>query len=124
MIAAFRATLEELSEADLLIHVVDLTSHNAAEQCDTVESILKDLNLSEKPRITAMNKIDLLLPSDQKWEESKAIEYMAGKTEEPAPNTVLVSAAKKWGFTKLLALISQMITKNTSIEASTSEYSN
>ena len=121
LIAAFRATLEELSEADLLIHVVDLTSHNAAEQCSTVESILKDLDLTEKPRITAMNKIDLLLPVDQKWEETQALEYIAGQTDAPAPNTVLVSAVKRWGFSKLLALISQMIPKSVAVEFSTSE---
>jgi len=61
IVTAFRATLEELTEASLLLHVVDLTSHNAAEQCQTVEDILSDLDLMDKPRITALNKIDLLV---------------------------------------------------------------
>jgi GTPase len=109
LIAAFRATLEELSEADLLVHVVDLTSPSATEQCDTVEEILKDLNLGEKPRITALNKIDLLLPAGQKWDEDTATKYIENQTGEPAPNTVLISAANRWGLSKLLALISAVL---------------
>jgi GTP-binding protein HflX len=77
LIAAFRATLEELSEADILIHVVDITSSNAAEQSETVEDILKDLGLQDKPRVTALNKIDLLLSKDKTWTEEKALEYIA-----------------------------------------------
>ena len=65
IVTAFRATLEELTEASMLLHVVDLSSHNAAEQCQIVEDILADLNLMDKPRITALNKIDLLLDDSQ-----------------------------------------------------------
>ena len=65
LVEAFRATLEELSEATVLLHVVDLTSHNAAEQSQVVEGILKDLGLEGKPRITALNKIDLLLDKNE-----------------------------------------------------------
>jgi GTP-binding protein HflX len=108
LIAAFRATLEELSEADLLIDIVDLAFHNAAEQCDTVLDILKELGVNDKPCITVLNKIDLLLPGDQIWNETAATEYIASRSGQPSPNTVLVSASKKWGFTKLLELISQM----------------
>jgi GTPase len=109
LIAAFRATLEELSEADLLIHVVDITSRNAADQCEIVEDILKDLKIDQKQRITVTNKIDLLLPVDRIWNEEKALEYLVSQSGEPSPNTVLVSAAKKWGFDKLKALISQLL---------------
>jgi GTPase len=109
LVAAFRATLEELSEASLLVHVVDLTSHNAAEQCETVEEILKDLKVDQKPRITAMNKIDLLLNKDRKWGESEAIEFISGKSGESQPCTVLISASKKWGLNKLLEMISHML---------------
>jgi GTP-binding protein HflX len=105
LIAAFRATLEELSEASLLIHVVDLTARNAADQCDTVEDILKDLSLQDRPRITALNKIDALLPADKKWDEAAAIEYYIAQSGEPEKDTVLISAGKKWGFTRLLEII-------------------
>ena len=109
LIAAFRATLEELEEANLLIHVVDLTSHNAAEQCETVEDILNDLKLSDKPRITVINKIDLMLPPVSKWDENKALKYITEQTGQPLTNTVLVSAARKWGFNALLNLVQQML---------------
>jgi GTPase len=105
LIAAFSATLEELSDAALLIHVVDITSVNAADQFNIVEDILKTLKLADKPRITAMNKIDVLLPPGEKWDENKAIEYYISQSGEPAPDTVLISASKKWGFSGLYKLI-------------------
>jgi GTP-binding protein HflX len=105
LIAAFKATLEELAEADLLIHVVDMTAPNAGAQFDTVEHILKDLHLQDKPIITAMNKIDAILPSDRKWDEPQALEYCLAQSGQPAKDTVLISAAKKWGFGQLIDLI-------------------
>ena len=60
IIAAFRTTLEELGEADLLLHVVDITHHDAAKQHGTVEHILSDMGLQDKPVVTALNKTDLL----------------------------------------------------------------
>jgi GTP-binding protein HflX len=111
IITAFRATLEELSEASLLLHVVDLTSHNAPEQCQTVEEILADLDLVDKPRITVLNKIDLLLPVNKSWEEEEAIDYLAYQYEEIDKTTVLVSASKKWGLSNLLELISHTLSQ-------------
>jgi len=112
IITAFRATLEELAEADVLLHVVDLTSPNAMEQCQTVEEILADLDLMDKPRITALNKIDLLLDADRTWGEEEAISYLTDQCEVVNPNTVLLSAAKKWGLVKLLELISHTLAKS------------
>ena len=105
LIAAFRATLEELTEASVLVHVVDITIDNATEQFNTVEDILRDLQLAQKPRIIAINKIDLLAPPGQQWDEIKAIQYCLARSGEPLPDTVLISAAKKWGFKTLLNLI-------------------
>ena len=65
LVAAFRATLEEIAEADLLIHVLDITHANAAEQAHTVEEVLKELGLSDKPRIVALNKIDKLIGQEK-----------------------------------------------------------
>jgi len=104
IITAFKATLEELTEASLLLHVVDLTSRNAAEQCQVVEDILADLELQDKPRITALNKIDMLLPDDQSWDEEKALKYLSARA--PADeDTVLVSAVRGWGLGRLLELV-------------------
>jgi len=60
LVAAFRATLEEVSEADVLIEVVDSSHENAIEQSQTVNEVLGELEAGEKPRVTALNKIDLL----------------------------------------------------------------
>ena len=111
IVTAFRATLEELTEASMLLHVVDLTCHNAAEQCQTVEDILTDLNLADKPRVTALNKVDLLLARDKTWDEQAAIDYLSKQSKAVNKNTVLISATKKWGLTKLLKLISHTLSK-------------
>src|SRR3989454_8879728 len=60
LVAAFRATLEELEEAALLLHVVDITHPDAEQQARTVEETLAELGLAERPRLTVLNKIDLL----------------------------------------------------------------
>ena len=108
IISAFKATLEELSEASLLLHVVDLTSRNAAEQCQVVEDILADLELEDKPRITALNKIDRLLPAGKQWDEERVLKYLSARA--PADeDTVLVSAVKGWGLGRLLELVGQVL---------------
>ena len=65
VVAAFRATLEEVAAAALILHVQDITHPNAAEQANVVEGILNDLGVSDKPRILALNKIDLLDAGDE-----------------------------------------------------------
>jgi GTP-binding protein HflX len=110
IVTAFKATLEELDEASLLLHIVDLTSRNAPEQCQTVEDILSDLKLNEKPRITVLNKIDLLLDESRQWDEKSALDYLSGQTEADE-NTVLVSAVKGWGLKPLLELIGQVLSR-------------
>ena len=107
IVTAFKATLEELTEASLLVHVVDLASDDASEQCQTVEDILADLDLVDKPRITALNKIDRLLSSERDWDEETAISYFSDQSLRD--NTVLVSATKKWGLAKLLELINHTL---------------
>ena len=109
LVSAFRATLEELNEASILLHVVDLSAHNAPEQCQTVEEILVDLNLMDKPRITALNKIDLLLDHNQAWDEETAISYLSEQGKAENKDTVLISAGKKWGLTRLLEKIHRML---------------
>ena len=111
LVTAFKATLEELNEASLLLHVVDLSVHNASEQCQTVEEILADLNLVDKPRITALNKVDRLLDNSRTWDETTAMNYFSGQGDADNKNAVLISATKRWGLTKLLEKINQMLTK-------------
>jgi GTPase len=61
---AFRATLEELADADLLIHLVDAADPEQEQQIATVERILKELDLGETPRLLVYNKVDLLPEED------------------------------------------------------------
>jgi GTP-binding protein HflX len=58
LVAAFRATLEELSSADVLVHVLDGSSPDWPRQKTSVDEILRELKLDEKPAILAFNKID------------------------------------------------------------------
>jgi GTP-binding protein HflX len=64
LIAAFRATLEEISEATTLVHVVDVTHPNAAEQVQTVHTTLEDLGADNVPMIYALNKVDRMSPDE------------------------------------------------------------
>jgi len=98
IVAAFRATLEELTEADLLLHVVDITHHDAAEQFQTVEEILADLNLTDKPQITALNKMDLVV----KAPKDLAAVALTMPAKPPDDTMVAISALKGWGLDKLL----------------------
>lgn len=66
LIEAFKATLEEVEEADLLIHVMDST-HAALDQINhSVQKVLKELHADQKPQVTVLNKIDLIKDSDQR----------------------------------------------------------
>ncbi|HEY97992.1 MAG TPA: GTPase HflX [Dehalococcoidia bacterium] len=109
IIDAFRATLEELSEAALLVHVVDFASPDAPQQCQTVEDILADLDLTDKPRITALNKIDSLLDSNRTWDEKSALDYFTSQKISVEENVVHISAEKGWGLDSLAEKIAANI---------------
>ncbi len=102
LVAAFRATLEELSEADLLLHVVDITHPNAAEQAQTVEDILAELGLGRKPRLTALNKVDRLARTD--GSPVRGLEDLAQfelSLSNYRPDAFFVSALQGWGLREL-----------------------
>jgi GTP-binding protein HflX len=100
LVAAFRATLEEISEADLLLHVVDITHDNVQEQVATVLKVLDDLGASERPMITALNKIDGLPHSE-----------MLGVYLADLANSVAISALTGEGIPDLLAQIEDVLTE-------------
>jgi GTPase len=103
LVAAFRATLEELEEATLLLHVVDITHPDAEEQVHTVEETLKELGLADRPRVTALNKIDLAVDGSQEsGAESPGNGWMAPAW---AREGVPVSAARGLGLEELRARI-------------------
>ncbi len=99
LVSAFRATLEEVQRASLLLHVSDVTSPTAEEQQAQVEEVLGELEVRDKPEIRVMNKIDLL---PEKKRESL----------RDSDSVVHVSAAKRIGLENLLALIDQHITED------------
>jgi GTP-binding protein HflX len=95
LVAAFRATLEEVIEADMLLEVVDVSHENAIEQSETVNEILDSLHALDKPRITALNKMDLLADPD---EIDRSL----------YPNAVPVSALKDQGLEALLLKVAEV----------------
>jgi GTP-binding protein HflX len=64
LVAAFRATLEELADADLLLHVVDAADPRLEQKLEAVERLLTELHLEEIPRLLVLNKTDLLEPHE------------------------------------------------------------
>jgi GTP-binding protein HflX len=109
IIAAFHATLEELDEADLLLHVVDITHKTAANQCLTVERILAKLNLASKQKITVFNKLDLALNSEAELKALTTIPYFEEDIVLPNEDVALISAAKGWGLADLLTKIAHCL---------------
>jgi GTP-binding protein HflX len=65
LVAAFRATLEEMADADLLVHVIDATDPDRDQHVRAVERILHDLGLADKPRVLVWNKADLLAAGEE-----------------------------------------------------------
>ncbi len=108
VVAAFRATLEEMIGTDLLLHVVDITHPKAFEQADVVESTLEGLGLSEKPRLLVVNKMDLLPVGTSSGEGSPAIRL---PTDAATP-TVFVSAAECWNLDGLLEEVESRLMVN------------
>ena len=60
LIASFKSTLSDVRDADLLLHVIDITSHRWKEQLDIVDNVLKDLDSSDKQTVLVFNKIDCI----------------------------------------------------------------
>src|SRR5215469_8093992 len=92
LVSAFRATLEEVQRAALLLHVADVTSPTSHEQQKQVKLVLNELDVMSTPQIRVMNKIDLL-PETQRRSLTETV------------NTVYVSSSEKLGLDKLLAMI-------------------
>lgn len=103
LVASFRATLEEIQEADILLHVLDITHLNAEEQSETVLETLADLGVDEKPILTVLNKID-----EMEGIDSGAIERLAEEMNLPA-NYIPVSASKGWGLDLLQLRIEEAL---------------
>jgi GTP-binding protein HflX len=76
LIEAFKATLEELLEADLIIHVLDVSSNRVFQHYKAVQQVLKELGAENKPTVVALNKIDLI--EDKMWLEKVQRDFNSG----------------------------------------------
>ena len=101
LVAAFRATLEELEEADLLLHVVDGTSPDVIEQCQSVERTLRELGVDQRPTLTVVNKIDAM--------EEPVEEVSAAIADEIGSRPIAVSAQEKVNLKELRRAIEDII---------------
>ncbi|MCB0079740.1 MAG: 50S ribosome-binding GTPase, partial [Caldilineaceae bacterium] len=103
LVAAFRATLEEVNNADILIHMVDASHPNMDEQIAAVEEVLEELGAGQKTVITALNKVDRIEQSDP-----EQAQRLAAAVAE-YPNVVLCSALTGVGLHDLLSKIDDML---------------
>lgn len=96
LVEAFKATLEEVVEADLLLHVVDVSHEYAADQIKAVDQVLKEIGADEKPTIMVFNKLDQIEDPEHiaQWRESY-------------PHCKFISAHTGDGFDELMAEVSR-----------------
>jgi GTP-binding protein HflX len=98
LVAAFRATLEEIAEADLLLHVIDVTHPHALAQVEAVHATLRDIEADNIPKIPVLNKIDRL---DNPQQAQQALDTF--------PDAVAISALRGDGIPILLGTIKEKL---------------
>jgi GTP-binding protein HflX len=98
LVAAFRATLEEINEADLILHVVDITHPRAEDQADAVVETLEEIGAIDRPTVVALNKVDRL--SDR---------GVVADWEAEFADSVAISAAHGWHLDKLLEKVEEVL---------------
>lgn len=101
LVAAFRATLEEINDADLLLHILDITHPNALLQSRVVQDTLKELGAIDMPVLVALNKVDRLNSSDQ-------VQHMMREF----PNSLAISAREGIGLEEMLGRIEAILSEN------------
>ena len=101
LVAAFHATLEEIAQADLLLHLVDISHPNALNQSDAVHDALQEIGAGHIPVITALNKIDLLADPEN-----------ARETLQHYPSAVAISGLTGSGLPDLLKLVQMELYEN------------
>jgi len=101
LVAAFQATLEEIAEADLLLHIVDITHPHVREQSLAVEESLRQIGADDRPLVTALNKIDL--------HPSSGISPVLAEIARRYPNCVPISALEGTGLDLLLRRVEDVL---------------
>ena len=97
LVASFRATLEEVTHADAVLQVIDGTAPAMIEHAETVEEILGELGAADKPRVVAVNKVDLLGPATRR----RVLEELSHRYQDSVP----ISASRQFGLDLLLAAL-------------------
>ncbi|MBI4790948.1 MAG: GTPase HflX [Chloroflexi bacterium] len=106
LVAAFRATLEEIAEADVLLHVVDVTHPNAREQMTSVEQTLREIGAGDKPAVIALNKVD-------RETGKQANRWVVTQDRVGAgPNAARISAINGTGLPELLERVEEVLGEN------------
>ncbi len=106
LLDAFVATLEELEDTDLILHVVDISDEEWTKKVRYVEEILEKLNLQDKPQILIMNKIDKVIPSKEYLDDSQETMFSGDK------ESLIVSCEKKWNIDKLYETLKKYAVKH------------
>jgi GTP-binding protein HflX len=101
LIEAFKATLEEVIEADVLIHVLDVSHSRISQHNQAVAEVLKELGVEDKPMITVLNKIDRL--NDQSW---------LGQIKNEFSGSIAISAKTRQNLEELLGKIQNRFAEN------------
>ncbi len=99
LVAAFRATLEEVAVADMLVHVVDASHPNVLEHISAVHDVLSDLGAVDKPMITVLNKADKVRKEDLAWLVAQV------------PNPVVTSATMRFGLGATLSKMQEVLSE-------------
>lgn len=114
LVAAFRATLEEVLEADLLLHIVDVTDLNLGSKVEAVEQVLHEIEAGNKPTLIALNKIDLVDPETELGVEATPLAMRrnaVNELRERYPFVVPISAQQGVGMDELLGAIEETLTR-------------
>jgi GTPase len=98
LVEAFKATLEEVKESDLLLHVLDISSVKASEHLDAVYDVLKEIDAYKKPVITALNKIDLA-----------GNNFTVERFKRDIPDSIAISAKEGTSLDLLVGMIKKRI---------------
>ncbi len=98
LVDAFKATLEEVIEADLLLHVVDISLPQAQEQIDAVNVVLDELDVADKPMLMVFNKIDRVTAPG-----------LAKRFTDQYPNSIVVSARSGEGFDAFMSELGKQL---------------
>jgi len=102
LVASFRSTLEETVQADLLVHVIDISHENFEDHIKTTRDLLKEMDLDKKPRLLVFNKIDALDERD-----------LLQEIKIHTPEAIFVSALKGLGLSELLNRMDQSLRMST-----------